>query len=265
MSDDMLNEAEVEQVVEEVVEQPEVEQEAIADPAPASEETHEPKSNGYEKRIHKLTAQKYEQLDEINRLKAEKEALERSQTSPVQTEQASTSSTVEMPNPDMQFDDPAKWQEQMVAYNQHVWREQQESDRLAQETARQQQEQQDQVRQRQAEFAQKAETLGVDADKALQSAALLQQRGMNNQAAEFVVGHPAAPALFEHLASNPVAFEELNNIANPFDMVQKINDLSTQAVTRNISSAPEPTPTLSGLSAKEPDDFDKACPGAEWV
>lgn len=270
MSDDMLNEAEFvgEEVEQEIVEQPQEQEEAIAEEAPASEEQHEPKSNGYEKRIHKLTAQKYEHLDEINRLKAEKEELERlQQASPVQTEQASAQPTgkVEMPNPDMQFDDPVKYQEQLIAYNQQLWREQQESERLAQENARQQQLQQEQTRQRQAEFAQKAEKLGIDADKALQSAAILQQRGMNNNAAEFVVGHPAAPAIFEHLANNPVAFDEINSITNPYDLVQRLDALSSQAVTRNISSAPEPTPTLNGLSAKEPDEFDKLCPGAEWV
>jgi hypothetical protein len=270
MSDDMLNGAEFvgEEVGQEIAEQPQEQEDAIAEEAPASEEQHEPKSNGYEKRIHKLTAQKYEHLDEINRLKAEKEELERRyQASPVQTEQASIQpiGKVEMPNPDLQFDDPVKYQEQLIAYNQQLWREQQESERLAQENARRQQEQQEQARQRQAEFAQKAETLGVDADKALQSAALLQQRGINDIAAQMLVEHPAAPALFEHLASNPVAFEDLNNAGGYLATAEKLKALESQAVTRNISSAPEPTPSLSGLSAREPDEFDKLCPGAEWV
>lgn len=265
MSDDTLNEVEVqEEVQQEIVEQPQ-EPEAIAEPAPASEEEHEQKSNGYEKRIHKLTAKKYEQLDEINRLKAEKEALEAkyNQASSVQTEQAST--TVEMPNPDLQFEDPVKWQEQMVAYNQQVFKQQMESERIAQENARQQQAQQEQARQRQAEFSVKAEKLGVDPDKALESAAVLQSRGVNDQLAQMIVEHEAAPALMEYLASNPVAFEDLNNAGGLLATAEKLRAVESQAVTRNISSAPEPTPTLSGLSAPEPDDFDKACPGAEWV
>lgn len=270
MSDDMLNGAEFvgEEVEQEIVEQPQEQEEAIAEEAPASEEQHEPKSNGYEKRIHRLTAQKYEHLDEINRLKAEKEELERRyQASPVQTEQASTQpiGRVEEPSPDLQFDDPAEYQRQLTAYTLQAVRDEQaraESERIAQENARQQQEQ---TRQRQADFANKAEKLGVDTDKALQSAALLQQRGINDIAAQMLVEHPAAPALFEHLASNPVAFEDLNNAGGYLATAEKLKALESQAVTRNISSAPEPTPSLSGLSAREPDEFDKLCPGAEWV
>lgn len=254
MSDDTLTEVEVEQVAE--VEQPEVEQETIAEEAPASEEQHEQKSYGYEKRINKLTAQKYEQLDEINRLKAELD--KRADTERPQP------TRVEAPNPDLQFDDPAKWQEQMIAYNQQMWREQQEADRRAEESARQQQAQQEAAKKRQQEFFNKSETLGVDVEKALQSAALIQHR-VSNEAAELLIQHSAAPALFEHLASNPVALEELNSVSNPFEMVEKINAMASQAVTRNISSAPEPAPTLSGVSAREPDEFDSRFPSAEWA
>ena len=45
-------------------------------------------------------------------------------------------------------------------------------------------------------------------------------------------------------------------------MVKALEGLETKALQRNITSAPEPVTGLTGLPAREGDDFDKRFPNA---
>ena len=79
-----------------------------------------------------------------------------------------------------------------------------------------------------------------------------------------VLEHENSAALIVHLTQNPSDFDDINGLQG-LQLYRKLDELSPKAIQRKISSAPEPVKGLTGLSAKEPDEFSRRCPGAQFV
>ncbi len=245
----------------------EVEQEPIAESAPASEENHEQKSNasgGVQARFNKMTAEKYELKDQNSQLQRQIEELQRQQPEQAQPEQIAQSETAAYPDDELRYENPDEYRLQVDAYNDsrsdaRIQKQQQAHD------LRRQQEQQDQRdSDLRIDLISKADKLGISEDEMFSSIETLAKQGMSQNLNSVLGSHDKAPALATYLAKNPAVFEELNmlSMTNPIGAAQKLLSIEADAVTRNISSAPAPNTNLNGLSAREPDSFDKACPGA---
>lgn len=238
--------------------------EPIVESATTSEENHEQKSNGVQARFNKMTAEKYELKDQNSQLQRQIEELQKAQPAQAQPEQLAQPVTNAYPADDLQYDNPDEYRRQVDAYND------------SRADARFQKQQQDANLQRQQElqvknaqdmragYIAKANQLGVSEDEAFGSIQTLINQGISENLNNVIGHHDKAPAIAAYLAKNPAVFEELNtlSVTNPIGAAQKLLSIEADAVTRNISSAPAPNTNLNGLSAREPDEFDKACPGA---
>ena len=74
--------------------------------------------------------------------------------------------------------------------------------------------------------------------------------------------HEAGAPLLDHLAKNPGDFDQINNLRDPISIIRALDGLQSQALERNISTAPAPIDTLTGLPAREGDTFSKRLPNA---
>ena len=171
------------------------------------------------------------------------------------------SEAIAPPDTDLQYEDPEAYNAQMVRFHQSVAektaRETLERDRQAQLNAQRQQKQQEANAELQRDFQKKAANTGVDLEVAFQAAQTLQQRGAPPELQSMLVKHDKAPLIMDYLARNPADYDDIASVAhNPYATLDKIKEIESKAVTRNISSAPQPEPTLTGLSAKEPDEFE---------
>lgn len=241
--------------------------EPVAESAPASEDHHDKKSNGVQERFNKMTAEKYELKDELSAQSLEIKRLQDQIAGTAQPEPVAQPSKAKLPDSDLQYDDPEAYVRQVDAYNRSVAESVYTEQAQKAEQLRQQQDQQAQQSKLREGFLAKSNELGISEEEALGSITTLNQRGATEQLGLAITHHDKAPAIAAYLAKNPAVFDEINmlSMSNPIGAAQKLLAIETEAVTRNISSAPPPNTNLSGLSAREPDEFEKACPGAEFT
>jgi hypothetical protein len=222
-------------------------------------------NDAVQSRFNKLTAEKYNlkgqrdsERERAEKLEAELnqfKAMQMQQQPQAQPEQAAP---MELPTAD-QYDEPELYNQQLVDIATRKAREGLQQD-LAQQQQRRQQERQQQeqaqfVQQQQEQFIAKAAKLNIDPEDGFNSIQKLYQQGVNPVTDGLITQHPSAPALYKHLADNPAVFAEVNAINNQVDLVNKLNELASQAVTRSVSKAPEPAQVLNGMSATEPNEF----------
>lgn len=237
-----------------------------ADPSPAIEEEQEKKpQNRAESRINQLTAEKYKlkaELEEERRLREEaQKVVPQPETQPLSTPQSATAP----PSTDLLYgteEEQQRYHADMAAYQRQITldtiREQEEARNRA-EAQRQRAEEDARM---QSEFIAKANNLGVSVDEAFQAAQTLQSMGINPDLGQALAHHNSAPALMDYLAKNPAEFDDINGVSNSILAAQKLLELESKALTRNVSAAPEPAPVLSGMSARESEPFSQKCPGA---
>lgn len=242
-------------------------QKPIAESAPASEENHDKKQNGVQERFNKMTAEKYDLKNEISAKDLEIKRLQEQVQGVTQPEPVAQSKPTALPDSELQYDNPEEYARQLDTYNRSVAMSVYEEQAQQAEKLRQQQEQQAQNSKLRESFIAKSSELGISEDEAFGSISTLDQRGVTEQLGIAIAHHDKSPAIAAYLAKNPAVFDEINmlSMTNPIGAAQKLLSIEAEAVTRNISSAPPPNTNLSGLSAREPDEFDKRCPGAEFT
>tara|TARA_R110002020_G_scaffold440651_3_gene651315 strand:+ start:1457 stop:2245 length:789 start_codon:yes stop_codon:yes gene_type:complete len=235
----------------------ETEKDTSSESASESEENHDKKQNGVQKRINDITAEKYKYKQEAEQ--AQKELEELRANTKVEPE-----ALIAAPSPDLHYDNPEEFQKQSLAYQRQVADQSHQARLKAEQEAAERSRQAEEQAKIQSAFADKANKLGINPDEALNSVRVLNERGIDATVGEALVAHPNAPALFEYLATNPAVYDDLST-CSLFELGDKVKHIESEALKRNVSSTPEPTQVLTGLSAKEPDEFDKKCAGAEFI
>jgi len=226
---------------------------------------HVEANDAVQSRFNKLTAEKYNlkgqrdsERERAEKLEAELSQLKQMQMQQMPQAQPEQAAPMELPTAD-QYDEPELYNQQLVEIATRKAREGLQQD-LAQQQQRRQQERQQQeqaqfAQKQQEEFIAKAAKLNIDVEEGFNSIKKLAHQGLNPVLDDSITSHPSAPALYKHLAENPAVFAEVNSLNSPFDIFNKLQELSSQAVTRSVSKAPEPAQVLNGMSATEPDEF----------
>ena len=239
---------------------PASEETATADPKPINQEA-------VDKRFNKITAQKYEQQTRADT--AERELadlrLKMSQPAPAEIQVEAPQSTTR-PSQDLLYEDEAAYNKQMDAHNTEMIRSQIALQQESVNSVERQRVENERIQTENTAIKLKlnesAATHNLDPVKIDQSATVLVQRGINPQLAEILLEHPNIAPFIDFLASNPADFDQVNSVVGAFGMVKALEGLETKALQRNITSAPEPVTGLTGLPAREGDDFDKRFPNA---
>lgn len=226
---------------------------------------HVEANDAVQSRFNKLTAEKYNlkgqrdsERERAEKLEAELSQFKAMQMQQMPQAQPEQAAPMEVPTAD-QYDEPELYAQQLVKISTRNARKALEQD-LAQQQQRRQQERQQQeqaqfAQKQQEEFIAKAAKLNIDVEEGFNSIKKLAHQGLNPVLDDSITSHPSAPALYKHLAENPAVFAEVNSLNSPFDIFNKLQELSSQAVTRSVSKAPEPAQVLNGMSATEPDEF----------
>jgi hypothetical protein len=262
----MNDEAQANSPVESSPTSPASEPSANAEEKPVNQEA-------VQKRINDITAQRYEE-------KARADNAEK-QLANLQAQQAQTPAApagevpaaqppaaIERPNPELIYDDPDEFNRQSDAYNEHFVSQaitkQQETAQTAERQRLESEAQQTRQAATERAMIENATTHNIDINELHNAAAILNQRGIGTQLGELMLQHPNSAPLVDYLAKNPGDFDQVNQMTNPYSIMTALNDLSPKALQRNISSAPDPVTGLTGLPAREGDEFDKKCAGAIW-
>jgi len=226
-----------------------------------------PLSEAAQKRFDSITAEKYDfknkyenSQKELEEVRQKLEAIELEKSKP---------QAVDKPNPELYLDDPDEYARRLDAYTESQ-RQQSvyESNQAAREAERQRQEENARLAQQQdlmSRTEKNAQEHGLDFNQVVKDGYALEQRGANPMLSSFVANHENVAPLITHLVQNPADFDQLNRIQNPVELGRQLDALQSKALTRNVSTAPEPVDTLSGLPAREADEFEKLCPNAKFI
>ena len=248
--------------VTEEVAQPEV----IAESSPASEEQHEPKSNGVQNRINELTAKNYKtakRADDAEAKLAELQANQANQAPAPQPEQALTAPVL----PEDQYDDEAM--RKYHADNQKYFAD------VAQNSAKSQFENQQKQSEQQAlnakhqanldKYAANATRDGVDFDKLLVAEQTLKQAGLGNELGSYLMNDNNGAKIVEYLNDNPAEMHEILSLDPVSAGIRIATEIKPKVLsqTPKVSGAPDPIPEVKGNGGYvDSDDFSKKYPGA---
>lgn len=212
-----------------------------------------------DKRFAKITAEKHA-------LRAKAETAEKGRVEAQQELdklKLAASTPVNAPHPDLAYTDPEEFQKQTAEYLDSRVKSQTDAIKLE---AQQKITEDNEHEYRKATYERldkTAQELGISAEEMDRSAQVILSSGVSDNLRDMLVEHEVGPALMSYLAKNEGEFHNLNAIGNPLILARSLDALQEQAVTRKTSSAPEPLQKISGSSAKEQDEFDKALPGAK--
>lgn len=242
--------------------------EVNADSSTASEENHEEKSNGVQKRINDLTAKRYQ---EARRADEAEQALAKlkAQQSQVQPE-TKPEPALEAPTlPEDLYDEEAmrKYHVDSQAYNMQVAQNAAKSQFESQQQSEQQQAQQVKHQAVVDKYAANATRDGVDLDKLLVAEQSLKQAGLSNELGAFLLNDPNGAKIVEYLGDNPAEMHDIMKLDVVSAGVRIANEIKPKALsqTPKVSGAPDPIPEVSGGGYVEVDEFSKKYPGAEII
>ena len=240
-----------------------------AESSPASEETHEQKSNGIQNRINDLTAKRYKETkradDAIEEL-AQFKAQQSNQTPAPQTAQDLNAPVL----PEDIYDDEAMRKfhtDSQAFYTQTA----QSAAKSQFETQQQASAQQAQNAKHQANidtYAANATRDGVDFDKLLIAEQTLKQNGLSNELGSFLMNDVNGAKVVEYLNDNPALMHEILALDPVSAGIRIANEVKPQALsqTPRVSGAPDPIPSIDGSGGYvKVDDFSKKYPGAEII
>lgn len=259
----MLNEdANEAEVAEPVLGQEPKAAEATAESSPASEEQHEQKSNGVQKRINDLTAKRYEAERKAAELEEKLAAIEAQK--PKQIADAPEPPAA----PSDIYDDAAmkQYHADMVKYSQdmaqaaskNTFQEYQQS--VATQT------QQAEAQKVVGEYAKNAVRDGVDIEKLRVAESELNRAGISPALGDFIMKDPNGGKVVEYLYDNPALMHEVLSMDPVSAGIKIASEVKPQALstTPKVSGAPEPTPEITGGGVVEKDDFDRLFPGTTF-
>lgn len=244
---------------------------ALAESSPeaktaASEDKHEQKPDGVQKRFNKLTYEKHEGLRQIEQLQAENKALK--QAKPV-IEPPKIEALVAPELPEDMYDEVAmkKYQGEVLQYNTQA------ATNAAKSTFEQQQEQSLKT----AQAVEKKKQLntyfdnaindGVNMEKLPMIEQTLNNAGINPQLGRYLMSDVNGAKVAEYLVDNPAEMYEILQM-DPIAAGIKIStEIKAKALTKtpNVSGAPDPIKEVVGGGFVEKDEFDKKYPNAVFL
>ena len=245
----------------EVVDSPAVDESVDTESAPSADsgENHEKESNGIQKRFNELTAKRYEAESSAKREREEKERIQR-ELDELKAQQDAPK-PVEAPSEDLMYENPEEYKRRVEAHAEYKFNQ----GAIEREEARRQQEQQEIEQQRQRKvaaamdkrFQESAANDGVELDEALKAAKLISSIGIAADISGAILNHDNQAAIVKYLGDNLSEMDALNKASgNVFATVDAVKSLAEKAVTKKVSSSPDPIPNMgqsSGIS--EPDEF----------
>ena len=260
----------VPEVVEEVQADPPPVVEEVAEPEAVSESSpepgadQEPKADGVQKRINKLTADKYEQQRRADGLQAQLDAAqaEKPQAAPDMSE-------APKPPEDMYDSEAvAAYHEQVIAHTAKV-----AQSTATQTYARVQQDaveanRQSDMQQVVSTYANNAIRDGVDIDKLRAAEQAMVQAGINPELGNYIMKDANGGKIAEYLYDNPVLMHQIIDLDPVSAGIKIATEVKARALSTNpkVSNAPDPVPPISGGGgALDKDDFERDNPGTEFI
>ncbi|QDP52072.1 MAG: hypothetical protein Unbinned706contig1000_16 [Prokaryotic dsDNA virus sp.] len=243
---------------------PEVE--SITESSPVSEDNHEEKTNGVQKRINDITAQRYQEQRRADDLQAQLDALKGQQTQPVQQEKQE--SKLQAPSvPDDIYDEDAmrKYHADSQAYNAQVATQAAQTQFENQQKQGAEQAQQAKQKAVIEQYTTNALRDGVDLDKLRVAEQSLNQAGISPELGSFIMNDPNGAKIATYLADNPAEMYDILQKDSVSAGIQIANQIKPKVLsqTPKVSKAPDPIPEVSGGGFVEKDDFDKTYSGYE--
>lgn len=244
---------------------------ALAESSPeaktaASEDKHEEKHDGVQKRINKLTYEKHEGIRQIEQLRAENEALK--QAKPVITP-PKTEALVAPKLPDDMYDGEAmaKYQAEVLQYNTQA------ASNAANSTFEQRQEQSLKT----AQAVEKKKQLNTYVDNAINDGVnmeklpmieqTLNNAGINPQLGRYLMSDANGAKVAEYLVDNPAEMYEILQMDPVAAGIKISTEIKPKALSKtpNVSGAPDPIKEVVGGGYVEKDEFDKKYPNAVFL
>jgi len=263
--DDLYPDQEVNETKEVEVEdvQQEQSQEISPESSTGSEEQHEQKSNGFQKRINDITAKRYQaerERDELQKRIAEFET--QSQVKPV-TKLVAPS----LPDDMYDRDEMKQYHDDMVKFNQESAQEAASSH--YDNSQAKQRDNDSKVAQKKVigTYVENAMRDGVDIDKLKVSGDALIQAGVSPALESFILNDVNGARITEYLADNPAEMHEILRMDPVSAGIRIANEIKPKILssTPKVSNAPQPIPTVKGGGYVEQTDFDKTYKGYEII
>lgn len=238
---------------------------STADPSTASEDNHEQKHSGVQKRINDLTAKRYEEQRRADALEIKLANMEKAQAQPIQ--QVATVEAPTMPDDLYDRDAMAKYHQDMTAYSVKVGQDASKTTFEQQQRAVIEQQQKTAQEQSVSAYASNAVRDGVDMDKLRAGEQLLLSAGINPSLGDYIMSDPNGGKIVEYLHDNPADAHELLSLDPVSAGIKIANEIKPRALstTPKVSNAPEPIPEITGGGVVEKDEFDKLYPGTEFI
>jgi hypothetical protein len=234
-------------------------------------ETQAEDNSNVQRRINKITAEKYALQRENEELKKGLKPSQDSAQAPVAPEVDSSTIAPPAPPSDM-FDEDAvkKYNAEVVEYSAKVAREAAENSAKSvyekqQEQARQAAHQESTQKMVQS-YAEKGLQAGLTQEQMYQNEQVLNGSGISADLGLFIMNDDAGAQIADYLASNPEELHVINAMTPTQAAVKIANEIKPKATgPSNVTSAPDPVAGISGgQGARETDDFTKACPNASF-
>lgn len=237
-----------------------------AESSPASEENHEEKHNGVQKRINDLTAKRYDEQRRADALEAELNEIKRVQAQPTQPAQT-TAEAPKMPDHVYDTEAMAKYHQDMVAYSTQVAQQAATSTFEQQQQAAKEQQIKATAQQVVSSYSQNAVRDGVDMDKLRAAEQMLNNGGISDNLGQFIMNDANGGKIVEYLGDNPAEAYELLSLDPVSAGIKIANEIKPRALstTPRVSNAPEPTPSIKGGGTLEKDDFERNYPNTEFI
>lgn len=217
-------------------------------------------SENAQKRINELTAEKYA---------LKKQLAEKDKPVDAPKQEAIQPQAVNAPVlPDDIYDEDAmkKYHNDMISFSTAQAQEAAKSTYQQQQTEAEKAKQVQQQQQLIQDYAKRGLDDGLTIEQMQVNEQVLLGAGIGEQLGGFIMSDPNGAKLANHLANNQDELQKVLSM-NPMQAaVYVANEVKLKAMgPSNVSKAPEPTETItSGLSASITDDFDSACPGAQF-
>ena len=241
----------------------------IAESSPASEEQHEPKSNGVQNRINDLTAKRYQETRRANEAEEALALLKAQQpvSQPVQSQPEQLQAPA-LPEDIYDEESMRKYHIDSQTYNAQAA---QSAVQNQFETQQQKSKQQDLNAKHQVnldKYAANATRDGVDFDKLLVAEQTLKQAGLGNELGSYLMNDNNGAKIVEYLHDNPAEMHEILQLDPVSAGIRIANVIKPNVLsqTPKVSGAPDPIPEINGGGGYvEKDDFDKKYPGYEII
>lgn len=237
----------------------------VSDSSPDSGDNHEEKHNGVQDRINKITAEKYQAQREKDELKKQLDELQAQSAKP-ETPSVSIDEPVipaDIYDEDAMrkyYADSAKYNREVAAVAAQSTFERQQKDSVEQASKAKQNE----VLQG---YANNAVRDGVDMEKLRIAEQAINQAGINQQLAEYIMKDANGAKIVETLYDNPALMHEVIGM-DPISAGMKIaNEVKPMALSKTpkVSNAPTPPTEIKGGGVIEQDEFDTKYPGAQFI